>query len=234
MSDKKVWQKFYPQDWKGDEGLQMCSLAARGLWMEMLCIMWGNGGYLKIGDNPLDEMHLTRTTGADIDQIRSLLHELENFGVLSRNRNGVIYSRRIVKEEIIGRKNRENGKKGGAAKHLKNKAPQNLGNRNPSETPSPRDQRPETRKNITPSVSPPTDEKLPKEEDYFWDGKIIKLNRRDFDRWLEMSGLPDKYALDKVLDDRDEWLAENPERAARWFVTTAKYLQSFKDGGRTD
>ena len=33
------WIKFYPRDWRGDQALRVVSLAARGLWIEMLSIM---------------------------------------------------------------------------------------------------------------------------------------------------------------------------------------------------
>jgi hypothetical protein len=32
------WSKFYWSDWDGDMRLRLCSLAAQGLWMQMLCI----------------------------------------------------------------------------------------------------------------------------------------------------------------------------------------------------
>jgi hypothetical protein len=31
--------KFYPADWRADAMLRLCSIAARGLWAEMMCIM---------------------------------------------------------------------------------------------------------------------------------------------------------------------------------------------------
>jgi len=33
------WMKFYPADWRSDPMLRLCSLAARGLWAEMICLM---------------------------------------------------------------------------------------------------------------------------------------------------------------------------------------------------
>jgi len=36
---KQPWLKFFPSDWRADPALRMCSLAARGLWIEMLCLM---------------------------------------------------------------------------------------------------------------------------------------------------------------------------------------------------
>ena len=33
------WSKFWWRDHQGDAALRACSLAARGYWMEMLCIV---------------------------------------------------------------------------------------------------------------------------------------------------------------------------------------------------
>ena len=33
------WLKFYPRDWRGDQALRLVSLHARGLWIELLCVM---------------------------------------------------------------------------------------------------------------------------------------------------------------------------------------------------
>lgn len=222
MADKNVWEKFYPQDWLGDEGLQMCSLTARGLWMEMLCIMWSNGGYFKIGETPLDETHLTRKVGADIDQVRSLLQELESFGVFSRTRTGVIYSRRIVKQKKNARKNRENGKKGGYPKHRKNKGNSDLGAKNSTETDS---------QNIVPETrsQKPDKEKNTKKESYWYAGKVIKLNKPDYQSWLVMYGGTDGQFMD-WLTSRDDWYqGQPPEIQRRWFMSTANYLMKIKD-----
>lgn len=32
--------QFYPNDWRSDTNLRLCSLAAQGLWMDMLCLMF--------------------------------------------------------------------------------------------------------------------------------------------------------------------------------------------------
>ena len=39
MSGDRPWMKFYPRDWRGDQALRAVSIAARGLWLECLCIM---------------------------------------------------------------------------------------------------------------------------------------------------------------------------------------------------
>ena len=36
---KRPWMKFYPADWRAEPSLRFTSLAARGLWIEMLALM---------------------------------------------------------------------------------------------------------------------------------------------------------------------------------------------------
>ena len=36
--NKLRWGKFYWSDWADDPALALCSLAAQGLWMRLLCI----------------------------------------------------------------------------------------------------------------------------------------------------------------------------------------------------
>ncbi len=45
--------------WRDDAGLRLCSLAARGLWFEMLCIMFmsENRGYLSLSDKQMSSKH---------------------------------------------------------------------------------------------------------------------------------------------------------------------------------
>ncbi|HZV36614.1 MAG TPA: hypothetical protein VFB72_18700 [Verrucomicrobiae bacterium] len=40
-SDKYPWMQFYIADWLRDTAL--CSPATRGIWLDALCVMWGNG-----------------------------------------------------------------------------------------------------------------------------------------------------------------------------------------------
>lgn len=109
MSASQPWLKFYPTDWRADQALRVCSLAARGLWMEMLCIMHEATpyGHLTINGRPTTDAQLASLTGTDLSTVRQLTTELEEAGVFSRNRNGVIYSRRMTRDE----KRRKDGKK---------------------------------------------------------------------------------------------------------------------------
>lgn len=111
------WMKFYPSDWRSDPALRLCSRAARGTWIDMLTIMHEAEPYgdLRVGNTPLDAFGLAKLLGESPEDIARDLDELERHGVFSRRKNGVIYSRRMEKDENLRRKNRENGKKGGLA-----------------------------------------------------------------------------------------------------------------------
>lgn len=103
------WLKFYPRDWRGDQALRVVSLAARGLWMEMLCVMHEASprGHLIIGANAVTADALARSVGAGTAEVQALLDELRNAGVFDQSRNGVILSRRMIADEkrsIEGRK----------------------------------------------------------------------------------------------------------------------------------
>jgi hypothetical protein len=109
------WMKFYPADWRSDPALRMCSLAARGLWMEMLAVMHESSprGLLLINGKSISNLQLASLCGTSVDEVTPLLSELENSGVFSRKKNDVIFSRRMEKDENKSRKNKENGKLGG-------------------------------------------------------------------------------------------------------------------------
>jgi len=94
--------KFYPQDWRADEKLRMCSLAARGLWMEMLCLAAKSDrpGFLLLNGRPLDPADLARLVGASEPETARLVGELEQWGVFSRDRHGCIFDRALVRAHV--------------------------------------------------------------------------------------------------------------------------------------
>jgi len=93
---------FYPGDWMGDPALQVCSLAAQGLWVKMMCLMHTGYpyGYLTLPN--AEEITVAKL--AKISQIsekfcEKLLKELAENGVFSCDINGVIFSKRMVADE---------------------------------------------------------------------------------------------------------------------------------------
>jgi len=116
---RRPYMKFYTGDWMSDVALKSCSLAARGLWIDMLCLMSQGEprGYLGVkgGDNLLVNLEdkLVVYVGVNPDELKPLLEELGRLDVFSRTEDGVIYSRRMVRDEEVHQKRVRDGKSGG-------------------------------------------------------------------------------------------------------------------------
>ena len=95
--------QFYPGDYRRDERLRQCSAAARGVWMDMLCIMHQGTpyGYLRDEAGDVTVKSLSRLIGVSAGQLGACLQELESHAVFSRDEAGSIFSRRMVKDERI-------------------------------------------------------------------------------------------------------------------------------------
>lgn len=108
--------QFYPGDWMKDPAVRAVSLAARGLWIDMLCLMHESSrrGYLQHeSGGPVIAEQLARMTGCSPEQVEVLLSELESVGVFSRAERSVIYCRRMVRDERKRELCAEAGKRGG-------------------------------------------------------------------------------------------------------------------------
>lgn len=103
------WFKFSPASWRGDQALRAVSLAARGLWMECLCIMHEAKpyGHLVLNGTAIDDETLARMTGVPVAEVRALMAELRKAGVLSVTGKGVVFSRRMTKDHAAAHKGRK-------------------------------------------------------------------------------------------------------------------------------
>jgi len=92
--------RFIWSDWSNDRQLKMCSIGARGLWMEMLCIAseCEPAGYVAIGTKGLCVSEIASIAGIDKTLAGTLIAELERNGIFSRTARGTIFSRRMVRE----------------------------------------------------------------------------------------------------------------------------------------
>lgn len=155
--------QFYPADWQTDNSLRACSLAARGLWMEMICIMHQANpyGYFLLNQKSIQNSTLARMVGCSLEETELLLDELETNGVFVRDEYGTIYSKRMVKDEHIRQVRATAGKKGGNPNLKQGKKGQNptvdgqdLLNQNPNQTgkqnPTPSSSSPSSINNLTP------------------------------------------------------------------------------------
>lgn len=130
--------QFYPADWRKDSALQSCSLAAQGLWVNLMCVMHECEpyGYLTVNRKPLEPARIARLVGLPLPECEALLQELDAAGVFSKTRSGVIYSRRMVKDERIRNARASAGKLGGNPR-LVNHEDNQQDNHTPKQNPTP-------------------------------------------------------------------------------------------------
>jgi len=115
--------QFYPSDWLRDTALRTCSLAARGLWIDMICYMHeGNPyGVLKVNQKVILAPNLAVMIGATLPETEGWLDELESAGVFDRGENGEIMSRRMIRDESLRNARASGGKLGGNPSLVKGK-----------------------------------------------------------------------------------------------------------------
>lgn len=111
--------QFYPSDWLTDLAVRSVSPAARGLWFDLLCIMWTSPhrGELRMPNGcPMDAQTMARVTGVHEHELGMHLAELEKAAVFSRCDDGAIYNRRMSREWACQRAKSEHGRKGADAR----------------------------------------------------------------------------------------------------------------------
>ena len=107
--------QFYPADWRKDVELQSCSMAAQGLWINLLCVAHECEpyGHLSVNGKGMTAAQIGRQVGLSPREADNLLRELEDNGVIRRTDDGVIYSHRMVKDERLRNIRAEAGRLGG-------------------------------------------------------------------------------------------------------------------------
>lgn len=107
--------QFYPADWRKDPGVQSLDFETRGIWWEIICLLHESDerGVLLLNGNPMPEDALCRLLGLDNQKLQSALSILLTYGVAKRREDGAIYNSRMVRDESLRKKARENGHQGG-------------------------------------------------------------------------------------------------------------------------
>lgn len=117
---------FYPGDWMKDPELRFCSLFARGLLVDLLCLMFESKqrGYLSKPDGSprSDDAIVDSIAGGSREEKLAALDELESSGVLSRDNRGVLYSRRLARLGELSAARSKAGSKGGSKQASKTQA----------------------------------------------------------------------------------------------------------------
>lgn len=178
----RPWLKWYPRDWRADPCLRMCSLAARGLWADLLGYMHEATpyGHLLIDGKAPDLAGIASLVGRPIKEVRKAFAELESNGVFSREGRAIL-SRRMVRDNERAEEGREH-----IGRRWANGQPDSSPIRDPIRSPDspptvpPITQKPETeseRKQDAPDGAPSVSKK------YAFESGAIRLNQRDFDSW---------------------------------------------------
>lgn len=110
--------QWYVNDWLNDPALKLCSLYARGLWAEMLMTMWQcePQGHLTLNGKPYTLAQLARAVREPEKPVKAALEELADAGVYTVTPEGVIVSRRMVRDVHNRKVRADGGKKGGNPK----------------------------------------------------------------------------------------------------------------------
>ena len=114
---------FFTGDWMKDPELRFCSIFARGLLVDLLCILFEakEQGYASNPDGTprTDDQIADAVSGGSRDDKLAALAELERSGVLSRDNRGVLFSRRIARLSELSAARKQNGSKGGSKRQAK-------------------------------------------------------------------------------------------------------------------
>lgn len=116
---------FFTGDWLKDSELRFCSIFARGLLVDLLCILFEakERGYASKPDGTprTNEEIVSAVSGGSIEEKLAALAELESSGVLSRDNRGVLFSRRLARLDELSQKRSKAGSKGGSKTQAKAK-----------------------------------------------------------------------------------------------------------------
>ena len=147
--------QFYPGDWKKDAGVQALSYEERGIWFELMLMMFESperGKLIFRTGTPIPEDAVARALGLDKQKVNQILSKLLEYGVASKEEDtGIIYCRRMVRDAELSKKRAECGKLGGNP---------NLLNQNSSK------REPKLKQNGKQNPTPSSSSSISKEEKY--------------------------------------------------------------------
>lgn len=107
---KLPYMQFYPGDWLKATDLRGCSPTARGVWIDLLCLMWESPSR---GTLPYTDSQIADTVAGPYEVVLAAVVELVSAGVASRDDGGALYSRRMVRDYGISQARAIAGHAGG-------------------------------------------------------------------------------------------------------------------------
>ena len=119
MSQEKLPAlQFYTGDWRKDPCVQALDHEHKGVWIDLLCIMnetSERGRLVLPNGTPMPDDAIARNLGLDEAKWKQTRSKLLALGVASEDEDGVLYNRRIVRDDAIRQVRAEAGRKGGQA-----------------------------------------------------------------------------------------------------------------------
>ena len=112
---KKESFAFYPADWMSDSRLRLCSVGARGLWIDILCLMYlsSERGYLVIEDTILDEQMIQKALAYDAKEFDDYFTELKRYNIIKKDEKNRYFCKTMVNAQQLSEKRTMSGKLGG-------------------------------------------------------------------------------------------------------------------------
>lgn len=106
---------FYPSDWETDPGLRICSKAAKGLWIDLMCVAFKceERGKFSTNGKPWTREEVAGAIPGDLNANLTLLDELLAKGVARCDKRRVIFNARMVRDEEIRKVRSKAGSLGG-------------------------------------------------------------------------------------------------------------------------
>jgi alkylated DNA nucleotide flippase Atl1 len=218
------WLKFYPSDWRADPALRMCSLAARGLWMEMLCLMHEAvpRGSLLVNGQVVTDKQLAALCGVSARDVVTCLAQLQAAGVFSLEDNRTIYSRRMRRDQEKAERDKANGKAGGN--------PTLKAGVNPPDKAQILDARDQKESKIPADAGPPS-----KSTEYQFEYGVIRLTKKHFSAWEKAYSYLDLRAeligLSQWAGEQSNWFCAVPGLLAKRNREAKKQIDLAKQGG---
>src|SRR5260370_35276951 len=94
--------QFYTGDWQKDPSLRRCSKAAKGVWMDMMCLLFEcpvRGVFVDAGGWPWGDGEIAAAIGGDIAANLECIEEFGAKGGVRRDARGALFSRRMVRDQ---------------------------------------------------------------------------------------------------------------------------------------
>jgi len=214
--DGRPAQQWYWDDWFSAFDVRLCSVGARGVWIDMLGIMYKAEirGTLTINGRQINSKTLAKIVGDTMANINKYLKELEDQDVFSRLEDNTVICRRMFRES--GRKDQISkirsiaGKKGADIRwQPDSKEMAKLATSSSTSSSSPPSTSISNHRDTKVSLPHTKKTNNPKIEFSFEERKWLNITIEDKAGWKDAYPAVD---IDQELRKMREWLIANPSK----------------------